>query len=123
MAYSGVGLTPDCGVSWLRPRAVGQQRALELALTGRVLSATEARDWGLVNEVAPDEAVTDKVRAVAARLCDGPVFAHGQAKRLLRTSWDRSRVDAGTEEARTIARAIATPEAQSMITAFAAKHA
>jgi len=45
-AYAGVGLTPDCGLSWQLPRAVGQQRALEMALTGRVLSAEEARDWG-----------------------------------------------------------------------------
>ncbi len=32
-AYTGVGLTPDCGVSVLLPRAIGQQRALQLALT------------------------------------------------------------------------------------------
>jgi len=33
------------------PRIVGLGRALELILTGRVIDATEARDWGLVNEV------------------------------------------------------------------------
>jgi 2-(1,2-epoxy-1,2-dihydrophenyl)acetyl-CoA isomerase len=45
-AYSAVGLTPDCGLSWLLPRAVGQQRALEFALTGRALGAEEAGTGG-----------------------------------------------------------------------------
>ena len=41
------------------PRIVGRGRALEMILTGREVSATEARDWGLVNElVDPSEHVT-----------------------------------------------------------------
>lgn len=32
-------------------RTVGKQRAMEMALTGRTLSAQEAREWGLVNVV------------------------------------------------------------------------
>lgn len=35
-------------------RTVGRQRAMEMALTGRVLGAEEARRWGLVNKVVPD---------------------------------------------------------------------
>ncbi|MEE4596123.1 enoyl-CoA hydratase/isomerase family protein [Streptomyces sp. DSM 41524] len=41
LAYADVGLTPDCGVSYLLPRAIGQQRALGLALTGRTLTAED----------------------------------------------------------------------------------
>ena len=63
MAYSAIGLTPDCGVSYLLPRAIGQQRALELAVGGKVLNAEEARDWGLVTEVVDD----DQVRAEPRR--------------------------------------------------------
>src|SRR3954452_13593856 len=39
IAYPGVGLTPDCGVSWLLPRAIGQQRALHMALTNTPVTA------------------------------------------------------------------------------------
>lgn len=45
-AYSGIGFTPDCGVSYLLPRAVGQQRALAFALTGKPATTTEAHEWG-----------------------------------------------------------------------------
>ena len=36
-------------------RTVGKQRATELAITGRALSAEEAQEWGLVNEIVQDE--------------------------------------------------------------------
>ncbi|MFJ9626921.1 enoyl-CoA hydratase/isomerase family protein [Streptomyces sp. NPDC101175] len=117
LAYSGVGLTPDCGVSYLLPRAVGRQRALELALTGRVLSAPEALDWGLVTEVVADGDLDEHVGRLAARLAAGPVFALGQAKLLLRSE-ESSRERVGREEARVIAEAVARPEATALIEAF-----
>lgn len=118
MAYAGVGLTPDCGVSYLLPRAVGQQRALELALTGRVLSADEALDWGLVTMVVDDGAQHAEGLALATRLAGGPAYALGEAKRLVRSSFAVTREDSGEDEAETIARAVATPEAQALIDAF-----
>ena len=45
-------------------RTVGKQRAMEMALTGRTLSASEAREWGLVNRVVGEgeEVVVEAVR-------------------------------------------------------------
>jgi 2-(1,2-epoxy-1,2-dihydrophenyl)acetyl-CoA isomerase len=117
-AYAGVGLTPDCGLSWLLPRAVGQQRALELALTGRVLSADEARDWGLVTSVVEDDELASQAQALAERLAVAPPFALGQARRLIRSSWAATRAETGADEARTIARAVVTPEARELVAAF-----
>ena len=118
MAYSGVGLTPDCGVSYLLPRAIGQQRALELALTGRILTAAEARDWGLVTGVAADEAAGARGRELAQRLAGEPTFALGQAKRLIRDSWGTSREDNARDEARTISQAVTTTEARRLLNTF-----
>lgn len=64
-AYPGIGLTPDCGVSRLLLRAAGQHRALEFALTGRVLTAVEARDWGLVAAVVDDDQVHSRTAELA----------------------------------------------------------
>ena len=117
-AYGAVGLTPDCGLSWHLPRVVGQQRALDLALTGRPVSAAEALDWGLVSRVVAADSVESTAADLAARIAAGSGFASSQTKRLMRTSWDTSREAAGADEGRTISAAIATPEAQALVSAF-----
>jgi 2-(1,2-epoxy-1,2-dihydrophenyl)acetyl-CoA isomerase len=62
LSFAKIGLMPDAGLSWLLPRVVGLGRANELALLGNRLSATEARDWGLVNRLSEDgQALTDAV--------------------------------------------------------------
>ena len=120
MAYTGVGLTPDCGVSYLLPRAVGQQRALELALTPRVLSAVEACDWGLVAQVTDDGTAHQRARDLAVRMATGPTFALAQTKRLIRSSWQASRPHSLKDESETIARAVTNESAATLIEAFAA---
>jgi 2-(1,2-epoxy-1,2-dihydrophenyl)acetyl-CoA isomerase len=57
LAYTGIGLAPDCSTSFLLPRIVGRRRAIELFLTNRVLTAEEALGWGLVNQVVDDAEV------------------------------------------------------------------
>ncbi|WP_395245211.1 enoyl-CoA hydratase/isomerase family protein [Agromyces sp. MMS24-K17] len=116
--YADVGLTPDCGVSWLLPEAVGQRRALELTLTSRRLSAAEALDWGLVTEVVAPDAVADRALEIANGWLAGASGAFGQAKRLVRAAAERSFADALDDEARTIGEAFDTPEAQARIAAF-----
>lgn len=118
-AYPGIGFTPDCGVSYLLPRAVGQQRALSFALTGKSLTASEAREWGLVSEVADDPGA--RARDLAAGFAVGPAKALGHARRLLRQGWEMSRAETGAEEARTIAEMVKGDEAQRLIARFASR--
>ncbi|WP_438514037.1 enoyl-CoA hydratase/isomerase family protein [Craterilacuibacter sp.] len=82
-AYTQIGYTPDGGSSWLLPRLIGQRRASELYLTGRTLTAAEALDWGLVNQVVTAEALADTVATLARRLAQGPTRAYGRVKSLL----------------------------------------
>ncbi|MER5990708.1 enoyl-CoA hydratase/isomerase family protein [Streptomyces viridosporus] len=121
LAYAGVGLTPDCGVSYLLPRAIGQQRALELALTGRTLTAEESRAWGLITEMVDDASLDDRARRLSEQLAAGPEFALGQGKRLLRSSWRTSREQNGREEARVIAEAATRPETTVLLASFAGR--
>ena len=86
LAYSRVGLSPDGGGSWYLPRLVGLQRALDLALTNRVLGAAEASEWGLVSRVVPDEDLTTEAESLVRSLAEGSRGALADAKRLLRES-------------------------------------
>lgn len=53
-AYFKLGLTPDGGNSSFLPALVGRSRTMEMLLTNRRLTGSEAAAWGLVNEVAGD---------------------------------------------------------------------
>ncbi len=82
-AYTGVGLTPDAGCTFLLPFAVGHKRAMDLFLTNRVLDAQQALDWGIINRVVDDESLAEAAAALATRLAAGPRGAFGAVKRLV----------------------------------------
>ncbi len=82
-AYTQIGLSPDGSSSYFLSRMLGTRRAAELYLTNRTLSAQEALDWGLVNQVVAPGALRETVAALAARLAQGPTRAHGGVKKLL----------------------------------------
>ena len=53
--FSRIGLVPDLGSTWLLPRLIGRQRALDLMLLNEPLSAERAKEWGLVRQVVDDD--------------------------------------------------------------------
>lgn len=83
MAYTKLGLPPDAGSSYFLPRLVGLRRAMELTFTNRVLTADEAKEWGLINRVVPDAEFLAAAHALVDELADGPALALSRAKRLL----------------------------------------
>ncbi|QAY72796.1 enoyl-CoA hydratase/isomerase family protein [Agromyces protaetiae] len=116
--YVDIGLTPDCGVSWLLPEAVGQRRALELTLTSKRLNAADALAAGLVTEVVAPDALADRALEIARTWAAGPGRAYGEAKRLVRAAAERSYQESLDDEARTIGQAFESPDAQARIAAF-----
>lgn len=85
-AYLAIGLTPDAGVSYLLPAAIGSKRASAMVLTGAPVGADDARAWGLVSEVLEPEALDSRADELAARLVNGPTQVLGATKQLLGAS-------------------------------------
>jgi len=121
MAYTGIGLSPDGGSSWFLPRLVGHRRAVELTLTNRVLSAAEAREWGIVTSVVDDGELTSEADALVAKLATGPTLAFGRAARLLAASWERTLPDQLADERAQLTASGATADGQEGVRAFADK--
>ncbi len=93
-AFSRIGLVPDSGSTWTLPRLIGYARAYEMAITGERVTADKALEWGLVNEVVPDEQLAEVVAAWARSLAEGPTLAYGLTKRAMRRASDLSLAEA-----------------------------
>jgi 2-(1,2-epoxy-1,2-dihydrophenyl)acetyl-CoA isomerase len=83
MAYTRLGVIPDGGSTYFLSRVVGVRRALDLALTNRLLSPEEACELGIVSRVVPDADFIAEVDALAGQLAKGPTMALGKTKRLI----------------------------------------
>lgn len=64
------GIVPEACSSWFLPRIVGMNRALEWVITGRVFSAREALEAGLVSEVLAPEALLPRAREIAREIAE-----------------------------------------------------
>jgi 2-(1,2-epoxy-1,2-dihydrophenyl)acetyl-CoA isomerase len=82
-AWTRLGLPPDGGASAFLVRGIGANRALELLLGNRSLSAEQALDWGLVNRLAPDAELIDDACTFAASLAGVPSDTLLTTRRLL----------------------------------------
>lgn len=83
-AFSKIGLIPDVGGTWLLPERLGLARAMALAMTGDKLGAQQAKDWGMIWEVADD--CLGAATAFAQRLAAMPTKALVATRHTLRAA-------------------------------------
>ena len=87
-AFSKIGLIPDAGGSWLLVERLGLARAMALALTGDKLGAAQAKEWGLIWDVADD--CVAATLALAEKLAAMPTQALVATRHLLREAGTRT---------------------------------
>lgn len=81
--FAAIGLTPELNSSWMLPKLIGVQRAKEMMLTGRIWSAEETRDLGLVREVVASEDLMPRAIALGAEIANNPASTLSVIKRML----------------------------------------
>ena len=82
-AFVGVGLAPDAGGIFLLSRAIGSNRASQLAITGEGLSADKALEYGIVYKLAEPEKLGKIVAQVLKKLLRGSVNSYAAIKQLV----------------------------------------
>lgn len=89
-AYTQRAFVPDGGSTVHLSQRIGWPKAMEIAFTGRILSADEALGLGLVNDVFDDAGFLDQTMHLAEKIAHGPTWSYGQTKLLLREAYLRS---------------------------------
>ncbi|KDS92255.1 enoyl-CoA hydratase [Halorubrum saccharovorum] len=82
-SFINVGLIPDAGSTALLPRVVGLRKAKDLAFTGRLISASKAAEWDIINEAVPDDDIDERVETLLSTLADRPTETIALTKRAI----------------------------------------
>jgi enoyl-CoA hydratase/carnithine racemase len=69
-------------------RAVGRKRAMEMLLTGKLVDAATASDWGLVNRVVPADQLESETRRLACQIAEASSFTVALGKQAYYTQID-----------------------------------
>ncbi|GGM83710.1 enoyl-CoA hydratase [Thermopolyspora flexuosa] len=121
MAFAGVGLAPDSGVSWTLQRLAGPAVARELLLLGEQVDAERALRLGLVNRVVPGDELPTVAGELARRLAAGPTVAYAATKRALDFAAVHTLDEALELEAELQAGCAATEDHRAAVKAFLEK--
>jgi len=87
VAFTALGLSPDCATTFILPKLVGLRCAQDLILTNRVVSAEEALHIGLVSRVVARDQFEEEVLRVTREIADKPTLAFGSVRQLLLESY------------------------------------
>lgn len=123
MAYTKAGLSPDGSASYFLPRLVGVRRTQDLMLTNRVLSASEAAEWGLITEVVPAADLEARTQALAEQMAAAAKGSSGAVKKLLLASFGSDLEEQMELEARLISQCADSADGREGVGAFLAKRA
>jgi enoyl-CoA hydratase/carnithine racemase len=104
-------------------RAVGRKRAMDMLLTGRLIDARTALEWGLVNEVVPAAELDAAVAALADRIAQASRQTIAIGKQAFYAQVERDEHDAYTLATDVMASNAQIPDAQEGISAFLEKRA
>ena len=121
MAYTKAGLSPDGSSTYYLPRLIGERRAKELMITNRILSASEALNWGVINKVCQDDQLMEEAEQLAKMLAAGPTLSYGVVKEMVMNSSTEGLETQMENETQAIAKMARGSDAKEGIAAFLEK--
>jgi enoyl-CoA hydratase/carnithine racemase len=116
-----LGLIPGGGGTQLLPRAIGRPKALDMILSGRLLTGEEAEQAGLVSRVTEEDEWLDVALEVAQQVAERPAPGQRLAREALIAGLDMPLSAALEHERKAFALAFGTDDAREGMTAFIEK--
>jgi enoyl-CoA hydratase len=116
-----LGIIPGAGGTQRLPRAVGKAKAMDMALTGRMMDATEAERAGLVSRVVPLDKLMDEALGAALSICEYSQIAVLAAKESVNRAFESGLADGVMFERRLFHALFATADQKEGMDAFVGK--
>ena len=116
-----IGVIPGAGGTQRLPRAVGKSKAMDMALTGRMMDATEAERAGLVSRVVPYDKLADEALGAALVIADFSQLAVMAAKESVNRAFESGLSDGVMFERRLFHALFATNDQKEGMDAFVNK--
>ena len=116
-----LGVIPGAGGTQRLPRAVGKSKAMDMALTGRMMDATEAERSGLVSRVVPFDKLMDEALGAALIIADFSQIAVMAAKESVNRAFEGTLADGVMFERRLFHALFATQDQKEGMDAFVGK--
>ena len=121
LAFTGIALSCDTGISWTLPRLVGHAKATELLYFPRTIPAAEALTLGLASSVVPADQLTTATAELATKLANGPTVAYGAVRQSIAYSATHTLAEALEFEAGKMRLAGGTEDHRNAVDSFVAK--
>lgn len=116
-----LGIIPGFGGTQNLARLIGPNRAKELVLSGRVITAAKAREWGIVNESVPQAELKEKALGVAREIAGNGSLAVGYAKNVIVNGLNMTKEDGFRYESSLFGVLFATEDQKEGMGAFVEK--
>jgi enoyl-CoA hydratase len=116
-----LGIIPGAGGTQRLPRAVGKAKAMDMALTGRMMDAVEAERSGLVSRVVPADKLMEEALGAALAICAFSQIAVMAAKESVNRAFESSLSDGVMFERRLFHSTFASEDQKEGMDAFLAK--
>jgi enoyl-CoA hydratase len=116
-----LGVIPGAGGTQRLPRAIGKAKAMDMALTGRMMDAVEAERAGLVSRVVPLEKLMDEALGAALMICEFSQMALMAAKESVNRAFEGGLADGIMFERRMFHALFATNDQKEGMDAFVNK--
>lgn len=116
-----LGIIPGMGGTQRMTRAIGKAKAMDMMLTGRMISAAEAEAYGLVARVVPAEGFEDEIETFAAEVAGKSQVSTRMVKEAINAAFETSLMDGLRFERRASQSAFATDDQKEGMAAFIEK--